>query len=302
MGKVHVSFSHIMQKPSELSYDSDPIHERGWCLQEFYLSPRALIFSGQALQYCCQYDTWNIGNSFYNTIADVQLPDILLHSTPPHAEHGSSEWSEVHGGWSQIIAMYTKRAISKQSDKLVACGALAEACHRILRVDYLAGLWRDTLLHDLLWYVAARPLSRTVSCRPPVEYRAPSWSWASTADGSHVGMQWRTTAYADKTAVAEVICCEVTLKDQELPFGEVAAGLLVLRAMLIYCRLHLLSGNHIVLPCPRREWCSSAHGGSADEDNVMREPDTKVPGWYIHDAQGSEGDVMGASRAITSLT
>ncbi|EIW58245.1 HET-domain-containing protein, partial [Trametes versicolor FP-101664 SS1] len=228
---LHASFSHLIQQPSECSYDSDPIHERGWCLQEFYLSPRTLIFSGRTLQFRCQNDTRNIGDSFYNTIADVQLPDILLHPTPPHAEYGSSEWSEVHGGWSQIVAMYTKRAISQPSDKLVACGALAEACHRVLRVDYLAGLWRDTLLHDLLWYVAARLQSRVVSWRRPAEYRAPSWSWASTADGSHrhIGMQWHATAYADKTAVAEVIRCEVTLKDQDLPFGEVTAGCLVLR-------------------------------------------------------------------------
>ncbi|KAL1944938.1 hypothetical protein VTO73DRAFT_2558 [Trametes versicolor] len=160
VGRVHVSFPDITQR-GDRPYD--PIHERGWCLQEFYLSPRALIFSGQALQFRCQKDTQNIGKSFYNTIADIQLPDILLHRTPPHAEYGTSVWSEVHSGWSQIVALYTRRVIGKWSDKLVACGALAEACNRVLRADYLAGLWRDTLLHDLLCVSAPLPSSNVAS-------------------------------------------------------------------------------------------------------------------------------------------
>lgn len=48
-------------------------------------------------------------------------------------------------------------------------------CLRSNGTAYLAGLWRSTLLSDLLW--RADPVDSTVI--PPPKYRAPSWSWAS---------------------------------------------------------------------------------------------------------------------------
>ncbi|OIW26971.1 hypothetical protein CONLIGDRAFT_635186 [Coniochaeta ligniaria NRRL 30616] len=65
-------------------------------------------------------------------------------------------------------------------DKLVAIAAVAETFQRLIPIQerrrwrYLAGLWEQTLLRDLVW---SPEHSGVLPARPP--YRAPSWSWAS---------------------------------------------------------------------------------------------------------------------------
>lgn len=55
----------------------------------------------------------------------------------------------------EVVYDYTRRTASDESDKLVACAAVAEQFHLLLGSEYLAGLWRSdtTLLTQLLWRV-----------------------------------------------------------------------------------------------------------------------------------------------------
>lgn len=244
----------------------DPIHTRGWCLQELYLSPRALIFTSRTLRLRCQAATQNVGGSLYNTQNDVGLPDALFHPAPPPVVYGSAEWADLHTRWWSIVDGYTRRALGHASDKLVACGALAEAFHRVLRMDYLAGLWRDTLLRDLIWSRAIRGTDR------PAVYRAPSWSWAAV-DGEII--IHRIHHDPEAIAVAEVVRCAVTLKDPGLVFGEVTGGSLVLRAALMLCKVCAVDdfdGGYLLLS-PRREQDSEVRGSVDDavgEDRKVR--------------------------------
>lgn len=57
---------------------------------------------------------------------------------------------------------------------------------------YLAGLWQDSLIHDLCWF---HTLDYNVATsggvgRRPVDYRAPSWSWASLDTDSRCSFWW----------------------------------------------------------------------------------------------------------------
>ncbi|KAL1946199.1 hypothetical protein VTO73DRAFT_15326 [Trametes versicolor] len=216
----------------------DPVDRRGWCLQELYMSPRALIFASKTLRFGCQETTPNVGNSIRRTYMDVRLPDILFHPAPPPVQHGSKEWADIHTQWGRIANQYNGRTLGQASDKLVACGALAEAFHRVLRSDYLAGMWRDTLLYDLLWRAhrsAGDPDSGQVS--RSAEYRAPSWSWAAVDRA--VDSRGPPYNAPHMALAAAVVSCEVTLKTPELPFGEVTGGSLVLRATLIPCKVRM---------------------------------------------------------------
>ena len=80
--------------------------------------------------------------------------------------------------WWDMIEVYTQRSMTKQGDKLVAIAGIAALVLREFRDDpspqYLAGLWNETLVAGLLWYVNGK----RKSSRPPV-YLAPSWSWVS---------------------------------------------------------------------------------------------------------------------------
>ncbi|KAI0369475.1 hypothetical protein BV20DRAFT_367556 [Pilatotrama ljubarskyi] len=158
----------IAASPSLYSHAQEPISARGWCMQEYFMSLRALIFTSQTLQFRCQTTTQNIGGAFYSPLYERRLPDMLLHRDPPVTEPDSEACIEAHHAWKDLVADYSRRAVSNASDRLVACGALAEEFQRVLRSDYLAGLWRDSLLAHLLWFKrenAHLPLSTEASRR-----------------------------------------------------------------------------------------------------------------------------------------
>ncbi|KAL1946176.1 hypothetical protein VTO73DRAFT_15303 [Trametes versicolor] len=226
VGEIHITptFTHAEGKLEGSSHDWEPISARGWCMQEYFMSPRALVFTSQTIQYKCQTHTRNIGRAFHSWYSERRLADVLLRSDPPHVVHNSKDWVAAHGSWLHVVEDYSRRAVSVPSDKLVACGAL--------RSDYLAGLWRATLLRDLIWYTpvgARRP-------RPAV-YRAPSWSWAAVDGQVSTLAKENLSPSLDGLVVAEVVRCQVTPADAALPLGQVTDGSLVLCAALVPCGL-----------------------------------------------------------------
>jgi hypothetical protein len=90
-------------------------------------------------------------------------------------DRGYIQADELHDIWFKLIGSYSPLKMTYSSDKLVALSGVAEVvygaqdfCH-----GYLAGLWRETLIQDMLWFVTTAHEPR------PSEFRAPSWSWAS---------------------------------------------------------------------------------------------------------------------------
>ncbi|KAH9853348.1 heterokaryon incompatibility protein-domain-containing protein [Lenzites betulinus] len=203
----------------------EPIDQRAWCLQELLMSPRSLVFTSTSLELMCQTATQFAGSFYYALDPQPRLPDALFLPTPsPPLDHTSR--ALIDKSWGMIVHEYTGRSTTEPSDRLVACAAIAEAFHRQLRPsDYLAGLWRHSLLTDLLWCVCGHHPR-------PIQYRAPSWSWAAV-DGP-VYMHGLAALHAP---VAEVVRCTVSLKNSSLPFGEVTAGSIVLRTRLLQLQL-----------------------------------------------------------------
>ena len=231
VGTVHISPKSTRSDPfgyNHLPYDPgrEPISGRGWCLQEYFMSTRALLFTSHALLFRCQTTTLSIGGAYYDTYYDRCLPDSLFLPDPqPDVVPDSKTYETLRWAWLTAMEDYTRRAVTLPSDKLVACGGLAEEFARIFRSDYLAGLWRTTLLCDLLWRISSYQGSLT----RPAAYRAPSWSWASVDGAVFPGSPEVGQALAD------VVQAEVVLEDAALPYGQVTGALLVLRAALVSC-------------------------------------------------------------------
>ncbi|EIW52261.1 HET-domain-containing protein [Trametes versicolor FP-101664 SS1] len=269
VGEVHLFDAWSYQGSQALE---EPVDRRAWCLQELLMSTRALIFESRTLWFRCPKTYQNVNNSLEGKYDEVRLPDIALRPEPPLIRSGSI--GNHYTSWMLLVWEYSNRTIGKASDKLVACGALAEAFHRILGCDYLAGSWRDTLLQDLLWHTLPHSgkSGYHFNTNRPLEYRAPSWSWAAV-DGCICHITIRSYDHSDVVRT-QVMRCHVTLKDPELPFGEVTGGSLVLRAKLIPCKVRRTDtwewGAEILLPpllCGRRS------GGlhQVDEDVTIAE-------------------------------
>lgn len=236
---------HAVSSSSELisgwyKYEFGHMATRAWCMQEYLLSPRALIFTPTTIMFRCISATQAVGNSLYYWVSDREprIPKSLFLPHTATVAPTPEKWRDIHNAWTEVVEDYTRRTASVESDKLVACAAVAEQFHRALGSDYLAGLWRsDTLLVHLLWSVDLKNTDRLRSPHTrPAAYRAPSWSWAAIEGiTSHRYPRDLSLGDPQTVALAEVAECSVTLEDPALSFGRVTDGALVLRGTLILC-------------------------------------------------------------------
>lgn len=217
-------------------YDElEPVNHRGWCLQERLLSPRCLIYASHTLQYYCQTETANIGQALCEPSTSLRLPNTLfwpssaknLLSMPP------SDQEKARQAWLSVIFDYTNRNITVPGDKLVALAGIVEEFHRVYNTEYIAGLWRKTLLLDLLW---ARSSAYEMKPRP-TNYRAPSWSWASIDGLVEYRYMEEKKAKASCTIQSKIVHCQVTLAREDIPFGEVLAATLTLNSHMKKAKL-----------------------------------------------------------------
>ncbi|KAF3053234.1 hypothetical protein E8E11_001143 [Didymella keratinophila] len=75
--------------------------------------------------------------------------------------------------WGQPVERYTRMVSKDPQARLALISSHSEELANKYDLSYAAGLWRESLFADLLWYVDGTPSSR------PSDYCAPSWSWAS---------------------------------------------------------------------------------------------------------------------------
>jgi hypothetical protein len=229
---------------SRTYYDEmEPVNYRGWCLQERLLSPRCFIYASHTLQYYCQTETVNIGQALCEPSTGMRLPGTIFQPSSS-IQPSSSDQVKSRRSWLSAIWDYTSRNISVPADKLVALAGIVEQFHLVYNSQYLAGLWQKTLLLDLLWYNDSFELERR-----PTEYRAPSWSWASI-NGRVISQNFEQKLEPGVHNIVEckVLGCQVTLASQDMPFGQVSAGTLVLKGHLKEARLESggKSGNLLV--------------------------------------------------------
>jgi hypothetical protein len=141
------------------------------------MTPRNLHFGWKAIFWECRTvtgcesgDPVKVGSLFAaRPRDDEQLPTGGVHYTL---------WI-----WSEILKRYTNAALTFQSDRFIAISALARETQLILssgtssKVEYLAGLWKVVIEHQLMW-VSDSPKT-TTRISESDQLTAPSWSWAS---------------------------------------------------------------------------------------------------------------------------
>ncbi|KAK4163275.1 HET-domain-containing protein [Cladorrhinum sp. PSN259] len=157
-------------------------------------------------------------------------PYDLLVSSPGFL---MSSRKDIHRKWCDIVRAYTECKLSYGSDKLVAIAGLAQMISGVMKCQYLAGLWRKDLEHQLLWKVISPS-----PAAPRDGTRGPSWSWASV-DG---GVEWERWYYgiyggfcgrdSDMIEWLSRIQSVQVSNTTDKPFGQVSSGSLVITGPL----------------------------------------------------------------------
>ena len=216
-----------------------PLTRRAWVLQERLLAPRVLHFGKRQLLWECNElracELWPAGMRAQHSPFSSDAK-IFRYSEGVGAENFSRELfatimqgdsGEKDATWNNLVQYYTKCNLTMSKDKLVAISGIVKRLQPLFKTEYLAGLWRDDLLRQLLWRVEFHDEERRYLAgekRP--EYRAPSWSWASI--DAPIGQPDINPEIVHMATIIEAHVTPVT----EGATGQVADGYIRLRAPL----------------------------------------------------------------------
>ncbi|KAI3401211.1 hypothetical protein diail_11917 [Diaporthe ilicicola] len=142
---------------------------RAWAFQEKLLSPRTIYFGDTGLFWECRS---HMGSEF--------LPDGF-----PGLHGGQVVIPEdMPWDWWHIVRHYSKAKLTYSSDRLPALSGIAARQRQLTGGQYLAGMWRESLITQLPWQLVGKKRRRP-------EWRAPTWSWASVDGAATYWGYWR---------------------------------------------------------------------------------------------------------------
>lgn len=229
------------------------LNNRAWVVQERILAPRILHFGENQLY-------WECNEKDACETFPVSLPQKMMDENPRFKSQKpaydgtrlrcySEDWYGLlkfdkdlnnYDLWSNIVLAYTRCDLTVGSDKLVALSGVAQMMRRMLKDEYLAGLWRKWLPYHLLWY-KEKPAATGRS----VVYRAPTWSWASVD-----GEVWsHPISLMDGEEILVSIVEAVVQNAGSNTTRSVASGSIKMRGLLKQARLFSLDEDelHVLL-------------------------------------------------------
>ena len=228
---------------STCEMSKEPLTDRGWALQERMLAHRTLHYATDQTYFECTEDF----------LSEDGIHIIGRHNNiygPSKALLIQQEVSKAYDSWYGIVWNYGRRKLTEPSDKLPAISGLAKQYEQLLQDDYVVGLWRKTLVKDLLW----QAVGGGRRCKAADKYRAPSWSWVAI-DGT-IGMS------LDKkwSSIATIIDYRIDVKGQN-PYGEVINGWLKVQAPMVPLFVSdELEKDHSTVPHARAIRLRTEHG------------------------------------------
>jgi hypothetical protein len=139
---------------------------------------------------------------------------------------------ELINKWASIVRRFSVLSLTFDKDKLPALSGIAK---RLLAQrpgdEYLAGLWRSTLVRNLCW-TPSRKLANVE------RMRSPSWSWIAVKGAHEVWMSEsdRCIELEGGGEYSEVLDAAVTLAGPD-PTGDVIDGMVRLRGPLVWAEI-----------------------------------------------------------------
>ncbi|KAI0853597.1 heterokaryon incompatibility protein-domain-containing protein [Daldinia vernicosa] len=166
--------SYIYEEFWDETIPEAPLHKRGWVLQECILASRVLYFGKNQIFWECltRRKCELLPNGLpLEEPSRRDLIDLLHQADTSNSRKMSDDLSEL---WIRYVNEYSRCTLTNPSDKLAAIAGIAQLFQDFTGDEYIAGLWKSRLVEMLNWRVL---MPRELKS---LDYRAPSWSWAST--------------------------------------------------------------------------------------------------------------------------
>ncbi|KAK1781443.1 heterokaryon incompatibility protein-domain-containing protein [Copromyces sp. CBS 386.78] len=230
---VSLSKNITLQNRPLYEKDSFILDTRGWVLQEQMLARRTLIFGKHQFYWEC-----------HRGESSECFPDVVNHSDDDAHTHRLSARTRIRTiqtefsrgellhdfkrlkVWALLVAEYSERRLTKQSDKLVAISGLAEELSNGWNgITYLAGLWSYCFRQNLLW-----TCTNVTDSKERNTDVAPSWSWASLSAKCSLPQPSSGTRV---DSLANVLEATVTPLTQIHSFGQLSGGTVCLKGPLL---------------------------------------------------------------------
>ena len=231
--------------PDDIS-NNGHLHGRAWAYQEKVLSTRTTSFENiETFWQCRMGRLCECGN--HDETAKEDLSDVDL--TSVHEADEIFDTSNVDDprvgnpylSWQECVEAFRDRVLTHNTDVLPALAGVADIIHRRTGSEYVAGLWKDNLIGDLLWIALWKnptiPEVDSDYLKKGLEmlyYQAPTFSWASTNlevcyEEPHIFP--RASFIKDMAVEFSVLDAQCNLKGLN-KFGEVTAGFIVVEGLL----------------------------------------------------------------------
>ena len=182
----------IIADPQQNIRQPTKLFRRGWVLQERLLSRRSLYFGESQLFWECR--TLSCSEAFPHGLYE-KFDDLTMHrfqnlfSKMGNTGKYALTALEI---WGAFVSDYTSYDLTNPQDKMVALSGLAVAVQNEFG-KYVCGMWKQLFPYELLWtanqfasqFSSAEEKKKTKPAFRPVQYRAPSWSWASVEGVIH---------------------------------------------------------------------------------------------------------------------
>jgi hypothetical protein len=229
------SFLIIQKYTRQSSLEKQPLQKRGWVLQERLLARRLIDFTSKELLWQCRQtqasESFPLGFPSNVTIGiEEPIAIILNKAITTEFQHEWINDEYIFLSWDYMVTYYSKRLLTRPEDKLIAISGIAKQIQDGIQGEYVAGLWREALPQQLLWFVTHWEQAGGPQSKRAAEYRAPSWSWAAI-DGA---VRWGGSLKKnnEERIIADVLEVSVTPRSDKNPFGVLAAGWMKVNAHL----------------------------------------------------------------------
>ncbi|SPO07344.1 uncharacterized protein DNG_10038 [Cephalotrichum gorgonifer] len=165
-GKLHFQIrrrSQLLGKERE-GGDYGKVSTRAWIWQERMLSSRTVFFTESGLRFECRaHSLWEgFGEGLRGPSWSAQLDSVS------------------QAGWMGLVEEYTRRDITRASDRLPAMAATMRRVTKARGWSHLWGMWADVPVDTLAWQaVKYTGIHFKHLCTVRPGFYAPSWAWAS---------------------------------------------------------------------------------------------------------------------------